>query len=131
MTELDDLHTAYECCRALLSKKGQSISILHIEKVSTFTDYFVICTGTSDRHVKALYQAVNTHMKKTYEKLPHHVEGEKSGQWILIDYGGVVIHIFFDYLREYYALENLWQEGIIVPVPKELHEQESNRPIES
>ncbi len=91
--------------------------VLDLKGTSSFTDYFVICNGSSDRHVKALYQEVNTFLKKEFGTLPHHIEGQQSGQWILMDYHDVIVHIFFDYLRDYYALENFWKDAEILPLP--------------
>lgn len=115
--ELEGVAFAKEVARYLLEKKGKNVMLLDLKGSSNFADYFVICSGTSDRHVKALSESVHLGMKKEYGIMPHHVEGQSNSQWILLDYGSIIVHIFFDYLREYYALENLWKESTLVPIP--------------
>ena len=81
------------------------------------TDYFIIAEGTVDRHVKALSQAIMDELSsKKGKRTPLHVEGEREGDWVVIDYGDFVIHLFIPELREKYALEELWQKGRVVDV---------------
>jgi ribosome-associated protein len=98
---------------ALEEKKGEDIILLDIHEVTSFTDYFVICTGTSNRMLNALADAAN---EKTREK--HHkkgrVEGSPDTGWMVLDYGDVVVHIFDEELRGYYQLEELWKDGKIL-----------------
>jgi len=81
--------------------------MLDIRKVSIIADYFVICTGTSDRHVKAIAREIDEKLGEAGVK-PINVEGMDAGEWVLMDYGSVVIHVFDQKARDYYRLEQLW-----------------------
>jgi ribosome-associated protein len=94
----------------LEDKKGEDILLLDISAISDFTDYFVICSGTSDRMLKALADSVLEQVKKEAQ-LRGKLEGESHDGWLLIDYGGVVLHLFSPDRRDYYRLEDLWSEG--------------------
>ncbi len=111
----DEIACLNKIAQAIYDKKGVNILVLDVRGVCTMTDFFVIAEGTSDRHVKAVAQTVSDTMKKM-EQAPLHVEGETIGDWVVIDYGDMVIHLFMPGLREKYALENLWHEGKIVDV---------------
>jgi ribosome-associated protein len=97
------------CVNALLQRKAKDLTILRVNAVSSFTDYFVICSGSSDRQVQALAEAILENMKKS-GILPLGVEGEKIGKWVLLDYADVIVHIFYEPIREFYDLERLWPD---------------------
>jgi len=98
-----------QIAKVLSDHKGIDIVVLDFTKLMTFTDFFVICTGTSDRHVQSLADAVDKELsKKNFS--PISVEGYHLGRWILLDYGDVIIHIFHKTEREYYRLEHLWHD---------------------
>ena len=103
-------------CEALLEKKGHNVEVLHIEQLTALTEYFVICSATSTTQVKALADNVEWRMKTDHEVMPHHTEGFESAQWILLDYGSVLVHVFMPEARDFYKLENLWKDGIRVPL---------------
>ena len=107
---------ALECARAALDKKAENLKVLDLTRLSGFTDYFVICSGTSDRQVQAIATSIEQHLKKQGAELLN-FEGFSEGRWILMDFGDVVVHIFQDALREYYDLENLWSDAPRVAVP--------------
>ena len=96
--------------RALDAKKGKDIKVLYTADQTTLADYFVICTGTSNTQVKALSDAVEDAMTKAGEE-PQHVEGHRGGQWTLLDYSAIVVHVFTEEAREFYALERLWSDA--------------------
>jgi|HigsolmetaGSP11D_1036233.scaffolds.fasta_scaffold60970_1 ribosome-associated protein len=97
---------------ALQDKKAKEINIINIENISILADYFVICSGTSSTHLKALADSVEEKAAEAgYTML--HKEGYNSFRWILLDYGEVVVHIFHDEDRKFYNLERLWSDGII------------------
>jgi ribosome-associated protein len=77
-------------------------------------DYFVLCTGNSDRQIKALAENVREAMKTKFGKLPGSVEGEGASGWVLMDYGDVIVHIFGEAEREYYNLEGLWRNANVL-----------------
>jgi len=94
-------------CKVLSEKKGKDIISINISKQTTICDYFVICSGTSTTHVKALCDELCEKLKKI-ELMPKSKEGHSEGRWIALDYGDVVIHIFNDETRLFYHLERLW-----------------------
>ena len=110
--------------RALDSKKGKDIKVLYTADQTTLADYFVICTGTSNTQVKALSDAVEDAMTKAGEE-PHHVEGHRGGQWTLLDYSAIVVHVFTEEAREFYALERLWSDATSVDLDEYLIKPEA------
>jgi ribosome-associated protein len=95
------------CINATLQKKAKDIIVLNVKKISTFTDYMLVCSGATERQVQAISAAIQEFLKKSEIK-PLGVEGEANGQWILLDYDDIVISIFQESLRTFYAIENLW-----------------------
>jgi len=92
------------------SKKAFDIQILKLKNISSICDYFVIASGDVDVHVKAIAEAIMDGLRDDEIK-PWHKEGLKSGQWILLDYVDVVVHIFQKSVRDFYALEKLWGDA--------------------
>ena len=90
--------------------------VLSLEGVSDMTDYFVIASGTSDTHVRALGEHVQEEMKKDGGSAAHHVEGLPQGRWVLLDYVDFVVHLFHPTLRSFYQLERLWSDARVVPI---------------
>jgi len=88
--------------------KAVDLVVLDLSGASAFTDSFVIATGRSDRQVKAIHDAIYQGMKDEHAMLPSHVEGLRESNWVLLDYGDVVVHVFTPATREYYRLEALW-----------------------
>ncbi len=95
---------------AALDRKAEDVVALDVREVASFADTFVLATGTSDRHVRSVADAVQSALKETGEK-PLGVEGYDDGLWVLIDYGDVIVHVFQRELREHYDLERLWSEA--------------------
>ena len=106
---------AYEVTKALDEKKGMDIKLLRIDEVSSLADYFLICTGTSNTHVKTLCDYAAYTMENLGEKLLGR-EGHRGNSWELLDYGSVVVHVFTEEAREFYALERLWADGESVDI---------------
>ncbi len=98
-------------CEELLEHKAQELEVLHIEHLTTLTEYFVICTATSTTQVRALADYVEVKLKHDYDIAPHHTEGFESNSWVLIDYGSVIMHVFLPEAREFYNLERMWKDG--------------------
>ena len=98
---------------ALEDKKAEQILLLDIKEIASFTDYFIICTATSNRMLKALADGV---IEKTLQehKKKGHIEGGPESGWMIVDYGDIVVHVFDSDLREYYRLEELWDEGKVL-----------------
>lgn len=101
--------------QVIYDKKGFNILVLDVRGICTMTDFFIIAEGTVDRHVKALSYAIVDEFAQRGQE-PLHVEGQQEGDWIVLDYGDFVIHLFVPELREKYALEELWNKGQIVDV---------------
>ena len=101
---------AYEVTKALDAKKGMDIKLLRIDKVSSLADYFLICTGTSNTHVKTLCDYAEYTMESLGEQLLGR-EGHRGNSWELLDYGSVVVHVFTEEAREFYSLERLWADA--------------------
>lgn len=112
---MTSLETAKMAVKALDSKKALDIKIIKIQDISAIADYFVIATGTSSTHVKALADEVEAQLDEAGISVSH-VEGYRSNSWILLDYVDVVVHVFSDEAREYYDLERLWQDGEIIDI---------------
>jgi ribosome-associated protein len=117
---------ALECARAAIDKKAENLKVLDLTHLSSFTDYFLICSGMSDRQVKAIADSIESAMSAQDRELIS-IEGYSEGRWVLMDFGDVVIHIFLDALREYYDLENLWAEAPRVKVPSEFYGPAASR----
>ena len=96
--------------KALDEKKGMDIKLLKIDKVSSLADYFLICTGTSNTHVKTLCDYAEYSMDQLGEPMLGR-EGHRGNSWELLDYGSVVIHVFTDEARKFYDLERLWADA--------------------
>jgi ribosome-associated protein len=108
---LPDTETrARDAVSAALDRKAQDLRVLHLGRVTDFTDYFLICSGTSDRQVQAIADAIQERLRA--EKVrPLHVEGYNRAQWVLLDYGDLVVHVFQEEPRRFYALERLWGDA--------------------
>jgi ribosome-associated protein len=106
------------CAHAALEKKAFDITILELKKDSSLTDYFLICSGRSDRQVQAIAQSIEEKMGEQGIR-PLGEEGMREGRWVLMDYDDVVIHIFYDQVRRYYDLEGLWIEAPRINSPEE------------
>ena len=106
---------AREIAQILSDKKAEDIIVLDIRAVSVIADYFVICTGTSDRQVRALTGAVDEAMSKQGIHA-RNTEGLQEALWVLMDYADVIVHIFAPEQREYYKLERLWSKAQTVLV---------------
>ena len=94
-------------------RKALEIVQLDLRGIIGFTDYFVICTGRTDRHTKAIHDAIHQGMKSDHGRLPRRVEGLAGTSWILMDYLDVIVHVLTPDTREYYRLEQLWGEAPI------------------
>lgn len=104
---------AHKIVSALEEKKGENIILMDIQEVASFADYFILCSGTSDRMLRALADVVSETAHKE-AKLVVKTEGSAENGWIVADCGDVVIHLFSPSRREYYRLEELWDKGKVL-----------------
>ena len=116
--EPDSRTRALRGVNAALEKKARDLVILNVKEISAFADYFIICSGTSDRQVRAIAAAIQENLKRA-DILPLGIEGEAAGQCVLMDYDDVIIHIFLEPVRNFYDLERLWSEALRMDVPDE------------
>lgn len=94
--------------------KGKDLKIIDLRDFVSFTDFFILVTGTSDRHVQAMADKVHLKLKNDFNRLPITFEGYERGQWVLLDYGDFVLHLFQPEFREYYNLEEFWGNAPIL-----------------
>jgi ribosome-associated protein len=112
---MDPAAAAQLAAEAALSRKALDVRVLDLRGIASFTDYFVICSGTSDTHIEGVTSAIIETMEEANQRLWHR-EGDRRADWILLDYVDVVVHIFTKTAREFYELERLWSEAVPVPV---------------
>ena len=102
--------------KAVLGKKALNVVALDVAELTSFADVFIICSGRSNRQVSAIADYIKTDLKKHKIK-PLSVEGSKDGHWILLDYGHVIIHVFYEPMREFYDLKGLWVDARRIETP--------------
>ena len=108
---------AYEVTKALDEKKGLDIKLLKIDKVSSLADYFLICTGTSNTHVRTLCDYAEYTLEQLGEPMLGR-EGHRGNTWELLDFGSIVVHVFTEEAREFYSLERLWADAEEIDISK-------------
>ena len=106
----DTAQRVREAVSAADDRKAVDLKVLHLQKVSDFTDYFLICSGTSERQVQAIADGVQERLRANRLRALH-VEGYNRAQWVLLDYGDLVVHVFQEEPRRHYALERLWSDA--------------------
>lgn len=97
-------------CRELDEHKAVDITVLDVAHLTVLADYFIICTAKSNKQVKALAEFVQDKLEESGVK-PNHTDGLREGKWAVLDYGGVILHVFNDETRMFYCLEKLWADG--------------------
>ena len=108
MTDIPDPDQTLDLyIKAVLGKKAIDLVALDVRKLSSIADVFIICSGRSNRQVSAIAEHIQVDLKKHGIK-PLSVEGKKEGHWVLLDYGHVIIHVFYEPVRSFYDLESLW-----------------------
>lgn len=111
---METLALAKEIAQEALDTKAQDLKLLDLRDLVSYTDYFILATGTSDRHVKSIADRVHLKVKKKLGRLPISYEGLQSGQWVLLDYGDVVLHVFLEEQRKYYGLDAMWADAPVI-----------------
>jgi ribosome-associated protein len=122
LTRLGGWDRTLECVRAALDHKAYDLVVLETGRISSIADYFVICSGRSDTQVQAIADAIDGALRDRGERALS-IEGMQHGQWVLMDYGDVVIHIFYVPVREFYDLERLWVRAPRVELPEPFQTQ--------
>lgn len=109
---------AHQAALCALEKKAANIQIFDVSRLTSIADFFVICTGSTDTHVRAIADHIVEKLDEQHIE-PWHVEGRQSCRWVLIDYVDVVVHVFQPEVRDYYGLERLWGDATIEEVKDE------------
>ena len=123
MTTKQIAKTALE---AVLDRKGMDVQLLHVTELTSLADYYILCTGTSHPQLRAIADAVEEAMTKTYGLEPKSVEGYRSASWILQDYGSVIVHDFKEDARQFYSLERLWADAEKIDVEAFLKSEDTS-----
>lgn len=110
---MNTLELAHTIVEALEDKKGENIVLMDLQNVAMFTSYFVICTGTSDRMLDALAEAVVDKVRESIS-LKGRSQGQSASGWVVVDFGSVIVHCFAPETRDFYNLEELWKEGKVL-----------------
>ena len=118
MSETTLIPPLREAIYAAQDHKAVDLNVLAVREICSFTDFFLICSGTSTRHVQAISDAIVEKLERTGIR-PTHVEGYKHAEWVLIDYLNFVVQIFLERTRHFYDLERLWKHAPHVPVPEQ------------
>ena len=115
--DITSLETAKLLAEVALSRGAEYVVILDLKEIASFTDFFMICTGNSSRHLEGITNAILAKLKEQEIK-PWHIEGERGADWVLLDYVDVVVHLFLEETREFYNLERLWADAPQVELPE-------------
>ncbi len=104
------------CAQVLFDKKGIAVRAFDLQALGTTTDFTLIASGTSTRHTSSMAENLVMAVKEEFNLLPQGVEGVDEGRWVVVDYGALIIHLFYDFVRQEYRLEELWKAGTELPV---------------
>ncbi len=126
--ELPDLKTAFEdldddlrlAIRCAAEKKAMKMVALDLREIASFTEFFVIASGANQRQVQAISDEIGEQLKKQYQRKPVRIEGYSGAEWVLLDYGDFVVHLFDKEARDFYDLERLWRDARKVEIPADL-----------
>ncbi len=122
MTDDLDLFLAHYV-KAVKGKKATDLVVLDVRGLTSIADFFIICSGSSNRQVMAIAEFIQVDLKKHGIK-PLGIEGIKEGHWVLLDYGHVIIHVFYEPLRSFYDLEGLWTDAKRITIQPQIHTDE-------
>ncbi len=107
----DEEILARACAAAALDKKAEDVVVLDMQGISSFTDFFVICSATSEPQLKAIASAIREQCREKLQRKPLTEDGFPISQWIVLDFGSVIVHVFHSEKRAFYGLENLWSDA--------------------
>lgn len=116
--------------KAVLGRKAYNVIVLDVAELTSIADVFIICSGRSNRQVTAISEFIQAELGRKHHIKPLSVEGEKEGHWVLLDYGHVIIHVFYESIRKFYDLEGLWTDAKRIKTESlESHESESHADV--
>lgn len=104
------------CAQVIFDKKGIAVRAYDLQKMATTTDFTLIASGTSTRHASSMAENLIMAVKEEFNVLPQGVEGVDEGRWVVVDYGALIVHLFYDFVRQEYKMEELWKEGQEIPL---------------
>jgi ribosome-associated protein len=116
---MDGKDKALLCVQQALDHKAQDLVLLDVRGISSFADYFLICSGRSSRQVQGIAERMEDALRDLGIR-PLGVEGRREGHWVLMDYGDVIVHVFYGPIRDVYDLESLWSEAVRVDLTAEV-----------
>ena len=120
-TKVEDLDENLQLAiRCAAEKKAEKMVVLDLRPVASFTEFFVICSAANQRQVQAIADEISEQLKKQLKQSPVRVEGYTAAEWVLLDYGDFVFHIFDKDARDFYDLERLWRDAAKVDIPENL-----------
>ena len=108
---IEGVELAEACAKAADAKQAEDIVILNLQGISTITDFFVICSGTSLPHLKAVRREVANQLREKHDLRPRTMDGEMESKWMVLDLGDVIVHVFHHEMRPVYSLEDLWSDA--------------------
>ena len=111
---LETLDLAHAIVDAIAEKQGENVVLLDLRAHSTIADYFILCSGRSDRQLKAIIEGMGEHTRRNLDVAPRRVEGDPGSGWVLVDYGDIITHVFTPHTRAFYNLEALWKEAPVL-----------------
>jgi ribosome-associated protein len=117
LTEIDSHEKAVLLCRFALEKKAYDLVLMEVRALTSIADYFIVCSGRSDRQVQSIAQGIEENLRRMGVR-PQSVEGAARGQWVLMDFSDVIVHVFYQPVREFYDLEGLWIDAPRVELPE-------------
>lgn len=117
MVGLDSREKAILLSGFALEKKAYDLVLMEVRQVTSIADYFIVCSGRSDRQVQSIAQGIEEKLAEV-DVLPLSIEGYTRGQWVLMDFSDVIVHIFYQPLRQFYDLEGLWADAPRVELPE-------------
>ena len=110
----ESLAIARAAVSAAADKKAENVLLIDLRGVSSVADYFVVCSGASERQLRAIAESIEANVQVQLSSRPHHIEGLTGGGWVLLDYGDVIVHVFSPSVRSYYNLEGLWSKAPVL-----------------
>lgn len=116
-TPLSAREKAFRICGFALEKKAQDLVLMEVGHLTTIAEYFIICSGRSDRHVQSIAEGIREDGRAAKIR-PFATEGTTTGHWLLMDFSDILVHIFYEPTRKVYDLEGLWRDGRIVDLPE-------------
>jgi ribosome-associated protein len=120
VAEGEDYEKLLVAARAAADRKAGDLAALDIRKIASFAEFFLICSGTSTRQVQAIADEVQDRLRTERGARPLHVEGYEKSEWILMDYGDLIVHVFVQESRDFYQLERLWRDAVRLQLPADL-----------